>query len=145
MGGREASAGLEPEKTSERTDEAGRDGAGAAVPAEIIQDAAGNLHPLRLHDEDPRQKQCIPAPRGRGRGDGSEAPAGRRAGGAAAALTGTRAGGRGDTRSLPSGAFSPRPPRLGRGGGRSPWSHAPVLLEWSNGKLDNGEPARVSQ
>lgn len=34
--------------------------------AEIVQDAAGNLHPFGLHDEDPQQEQCIPAPRGRG-------------------------------------------------------------------------------
>lgn len=47
-------------------DEGGRDS--AAVPAEIVQDAAGNLHPFGLHDEDPQQEQCIPAPRGRGPG-----------------------------------------------------------------------------
>lgn len=41
---------------------------GAAVPAEIVQDAAGNLHPFGLHDEGPQQGQCIPAPRGRALG-----------------------------------------------------------------------------
>lgn len=48
--------------------------------AEIVQDAAGNLHPFGLHDEDPQQEQGIPAPRGRDRGCGTETPALPRAG-----------------------------------------------------------------
>lgn len=88
--------------------------------AEIVQDAAGNLHPFRLHDEDPQQKQCIPAPRSRGRGYGSETPAGRRERAARRRRSQEPEGEGGETRSLPSGAFSPRPPRLGRGGGGAP-------------------------
>lgn len=37
------------------------------VPAEIIQDAAGNLQAFGLHSEDPQQAQGIPAPRSRHR------------------------------------------------------------------------------
>lgn len=145
-GGRRPRRASNPRKPGRGRPGPGRAGADAAVPAEIVQDAAGNLHPFRLHDEDPQQEQCIPAPRSRGRGCGSEAPARRRAGSAAAAaaFTGTR-GGRGETRSLPSGAFSPRPPEAGPRRGRSPGSHAPVLLERPNGKLEDREPERVSQ
>lgn len=59
-----------PGSTNVTENEEGTVGAVAArgdvVPAEIVQDAAGNLHPFGLHDENPQQEQCIPAPRGRG-------------------------------------------------------------------------------
>lgn len=37
------------------------------VPAEIIQDAAGNLQAFGLHNEDPQRAQRIPAPGSRHR------------------------------------------------------------------------------
>lgn len=119
---------------------------GAAVPAEIVQDAAGNLHPFGLHDEDPQQEQRIPAPRGRGptvlqEDSGSPENTQRRRrrrllrkreGKGAGPLTFFR---------LPR----PGTPRLGRGGGRSPESHAPALLERPNGKVGNWDLSKLSQ
>lgn len=68
---------------------------GDAVPAEIVQDAAGNLHPFGLHDEDPQQEQGIPAPRGRDRGCGTETPALPRAGSGSGGGAGGAGGGGG--------------------------------------------------
>ena len=128
----------------------GRQGAeaarGATVPAEIVQDAAGNLHPFGLHDEDPQQEQCIPAPRGRGprvlQEDSGEHAAAAVA--AAVAPTETR---RGKGRDPLTSFRLPQPgtPRLGRGGGRSPESHAPALLERPNGKVENWAPKQAKQ
>ncbi|KAK2118183.1 hypothetical protein P7K49_005070 [Saguinus oedipus] len=78
-GGKQAVAGTEsqdldvggggdPEASGDRRNRkpgGGERGSGSAVPAEIVQDATGNLHPFGLHDEDPQQEQRIPAPRGR--------------------------------------------------------------------------------
>lgn len=81
---------------------------GAAVPAEIVQDAAGNLHPFSLHDEDPQQEQCIPAPRGRGprvrQGDSGSPESGQRQ-----RRQLRRRAARGGTRTLPSRSLSPGP------------------------------------
>ena len=119
----------------------GRQGAGAArgapVPAEIVQDAAGNLHPFGLHDEDPQQEQCIPAPRGRGPRVRHGEQATTAAAAAAAAVPTKTRGGRGGTRSLPPGSLSLGPRGWAAVRGRSPGSHAPALLERPNGKLEN--------
>lgn len=119
----------------------GPTGAGAArstaVPAEIVQDAAGNLHPFGLHDEDPQQEQGIPAPRGRGPRVWHEERV-------AAAPTRTRRG-KGETRSLTFCTLSPGPPRLGRGAGRSPGSYAPFCLNGPMGCWKIGSLSTLSQ
>lgn len=70
------------------------------VPAEIIQDAAGNLQAFGLHNEDPQQTQRIPAPRSRHRRETQ------------------RCGPR------DSGTLCPDP-EAGPRRGAEPWSHAP--------------------
>lgn len=123
-----------------REDERGDKGRRGALPAEIVQDAAGNLHPFGLHDEDPQQKQCIPAPRGRGprvrHGDSGAPESGRR-------LQRGRAGAGArpaHLRPAPS-ALDPRGWAEARGG--APGLNAPVLLEQPNGKLENREPGHA--
>lgn len=137
---REASADVESEeKERARGPKGTRVARSAAVPAEIVQDAAGNLHPFGLHDEDPQQEQRIPAPRCRG----PRVWHGERAA-AAAAPTSTR-GGRGETRLLMFRTLSPGPPRLGQGAGRSPGSYAPFCLNGPMGSWDFGSLSALSQ
>lgn len=143
--GRAGGGGAEaPGSASVRENEEGTKGArtarGDAVPAEIVQDAAGNLHPFGLHDEDPQREQCIPAPRGRGprvrHGDSGSPERGKRR--QRRQLQRRREGeGAGPAHFRP--APSAPDPRLGQSAGRSPGSHAPALLERSNRKLGNRE------
>ena len=144
-GGAEVFGAAESERRKNSTGRQGPRQRGA-VPAEIVQDAAGNLHPFGLHDEDPQQEQRIPAPRGRGptalqEDSGSPENTQRRR---RRRLPRKREG-RG---AEPLTSFRlPRPgtPRLGRGGGRSPESHAPALLERPNGKVENWDLRKLSQ
>lgn len=110
-------AGAGAEASAVVSSEHGDKGRRGAVPAEIVQDAAGNLHPFGLHDEDPQQEQCIPAPRGRGprvrHGDSGAPESGRRLQRGPAG-EGARPA---HFRPAPSALD---PPRLGRGAGRSP-------------------------
>lgn len=143
-GGRGGGGAEAPGSASVRENEEGTKGArtarGDAVPAEIVQDAAGNLHPFGLHDEDPQREQCIPAPRGRGprvrHGDSGSPERGKRR--QRRQLQRRREGeGAGPAHFRP--APSAPDPRLGQSAGRSPGSHAPALLERSNRKLGNRE------
>lgn len=91
------------------------------VPAEIVQDAAGNLQAFGLHDEDPQQAQRIPAPRSlHGRAARRPGPA--------------------DT-----GTLCPDP-EAGPRRGAEPWGHAPSAgtAQWEAGEraLARASPMR---
>lgn len=140
----EASAGLEPEKTCERTKRAG-----TARAPRYLQRSSRTLPGISTRFVSMmRTHRRSSASRLRAAGDEGTARRLRLAGERAARRrrrSQGREGGRGEARSLPSGAFSPGPPEAGPRRGRSPWSHAPVLLERPNGKLGSREPERVSQ
>lgn len=88
-----------------------RSGGEPLVPAEIVQDAAGNLQTFGLHGEDRQQAQCIPAPRSRHR--------------------------RAAQRPGPTDTGTLRPdPEAGPRRGAEPWSHAPSARK---GPMESGE------
>lgn len=126
-----------------RKPDGGEKGSGSAVPAEIVQDAAGNLHPFGLHDEDPQQEQCIPAPRGREltvRHEDSGSPeSGQPRQPRQRRLQRRREGegaGPAHFRPAPSALDPETGPRLGA----EPLESRPCSLERPNGKLKNWEP-----
>lgn len=114
----EASAGLEPEKTCERTKRAG-----TARAPRYLQRSSRTLPGISTRFVSMmRTHRKSSASRLRAAGDEGTARRLRLAGERAARRRRSqgREGGRGEARSLPSGAFSPGPLRLGRGGGGAP-------------------------